>query len=67
MRIGRCGVITERARCVVFVSFGKQNDLRTVTKRDVGETTCFLDDHESPYWDRKKPLHIGFRRTVEFC
>ena len=49
MRIGRCGVITERARCVVLVSFGKQNDLRTVTKRDVGETTCFLDDHESPY------------------
>ena len=49
MRIGRCGVITERVRCVVLVSFGKQNDLRTVTKWDVGETTCFRDDHESPY------------------
>ena len=48
MRIARCGVITERVRCVVLVSFGKQNDLRTVTKRDVGET-CFRDDHESPY------------------
>ena len=48
MRIGRCGVITERVRCVVLVSFGKQNDLRTATKRDVGET-CFRDDHESPY------------------
>ena len=49
MRIGRCVVVTERARCVVLVSFGKQNDLTTVTKRDVGETTCFLDDHESTY------------------
>ena len=62
MRIGRCGVITERVRCVVLVSFGKQNDLRTATKQRVFEMTT---SHRTEI--EKKSLRIGFSRTVEFC
>ena len=67
MRIGRCGVITERVRCVVLVSFGKQNDLRTVTKWDLAKQRVFEMTTSHRTEIEKKPLHIGFSTTVEFC